>query len=55
MKKAQTIKVTFPVDFEILSADRKRLLSGFQEAFTTQVDRDYLRVKFTPASVVSVR
>ena len=49
MKKGQTIKVTFPVDFEILSSDKKRLLSGFQEAFTTQVDRELLRVKFTPA------
>lgn len=47
MTKLPLINATFPIDFEILSADKKHLLSGLQEAFTTQVNREMIRVKFT--------
>lgn len=56
MEKKPPIKVTFPVDFEILSSDRKSLLSSLQEAFTTEVDREVIRLKFssTKREVVSL-
>ena len=48
MEKKPPIKVTLPVDFEILRSDRKSLLSSLQEAFTTEVNREVIRLKFSP-------